>query len=121
MTKKSKFNTFIFFILIFLGVCVYLKVPCLFKTLFHIPCPGCGLTRGFKALFKLDIIGSFKYNILCIPLFIFIVYYLYLIVSDLINKDKKTYERIKLFFNKYYIIIIILIILSEIINIVRNI
>ena len=30
---------------------------CPFYRLFKIPCPGCGLTRGFLALLKLDILG----------------------------------------------------------------
>jgi hypothetical protein len=27
-------------------------LPCLFKAAFHIPCPGCGMTRSFKALWR---------------------------------------------------------------------
>ena len=31
-------------------------IPCLFKSVFHIPCPGCGMTRAFILL------GHFQYQ-----------------------------------------------------------
>lgn len=40
-------------------------------------CPGCGLTRGFHALFHGDISAAFGYNAL-IPLFILIFAFFYL-------------------------------------------
>ena len=44
-------------------------IPCLFRTLFHIECPGCGLTRSLKALWSGDLNMSFKYHPLGFPLF----------------------------------------------------
>ncbi len=41
------------------------QIPCLFKTLFGIPCMTCGMTRAYLALFRLDIKGAFAYH----PLF----------------------------------------------------
>lgn len=35
---------------------------CIFKILFHIDCPGCGLTRAFISLLKGDISGAIHYN-----------------------------------------------------------
>ncbi|MBX3290396.1 MAG: DUF2752 domain-containing protein [Acidobacteria bacterium] len=40
-------------------------------------CPGCGLTRGFHALFHGDIVGAMDFNLL-IPLFVVIFGYLYI-------------------------------------------
>ena len=33
---------------------------CFFRQATEIPCPGCGLTRGFAALAKLDFLGAVK-------------------------------------------------------------
>lgn len=35
---------------------------CLAKTLFHIDCPGCGLTRSFISLARADWSGAWNYN-----------------------------------------------------------
>jgi hypothetical protein len=74
---------------------------CPFYHIFKVPCPGCGLTRGFIELFKLNIRESIKYNILCIPICIIFIIYLSLIV---IKKDYLITD----IFNKYKIFIIII-------------
>ena len=43
-------------------------------------CPGCGLTRGFHALFNGDILGALHYNAL-LPIFAFIFSYLLISLS----------------------------------------
>ncbi len=35
------------------------QLPCLFKQIIHIDCPGCGMQRSFILLLKGDITGSF--------------------------------------------------------------
>ncbi|MBQ4612214.1 MAG: DUF2752 domain-containing protein [Clostridia bacterium] len=39
-----------------------LDLPCLFMGLFDIPCPGCGITRAYIALFHLDFAAAFAHN-----------------------------------------------------------
>lgn len=39
---------------------------CIIQILFHIDCPGCGLTRAAIALFRGDINSSLHYNYSCI-------------------------------------------------------
>ena len=37
-------------------------IPCFFKALFQIPCPGCGMTRAYIRLLQLDLKGAFAYH-----------------------------------------------------------
>ncbi|MBE7011927.1 MAG: DUF2752 domain-containing protein [Ruminococcaceae bacterium] len=37
-------------------------IPCSYYSIFGIKCPGCGLTRMFLSLLKLDIASAFFYN-----------------------------------------------------------
>ena len=100
---------------------IHLKVPCVFKSILNVSCPGCGLTRAFKELFKLNIAKALYYNILSIPLFIFFLYWIVLLIKDIIKKENKSLDRILNLFQKYYILIIILLIISEVINIIHGI
>lgn len=51
--------------------------PCPFLQLTGLACPGCGLTRGFHALFHGDIPGALGYNLL-LPFFAFFFGYLFI-------------------------------------------
>lgn len=94
---------------------------CIFKDLFGIRCPGCGLTRSFRSIFNLDFYSAFNYNILGIPLFIVgIVTYIGLII-DIIKNNNKTVVFLMNIFKNYYIYIICLIVITMIINNIRGI
>ena len=45
-----------------LAVFYLLKIPCLFRYFFRIPCPGCGMTRALLSLLRLDLKGAFCYH-----------------------------------------------------------
>lgn len=63
-------------------VCIYIILSiifkftsCISKLLIGIPCPGCGITRAFLCLIKLDIKGAIYYNplIFIVPIIIWIL------------------------------------------------
>ena len=48
---------------------------CPFHQLTGLNCPGCGLTRGFHALFHGDILGALHYNAM-LPVYVFLIGYM---------------------------------------------
>lgn len=63
-----------------------IRIPCIFKALTGLNCPGCGNTRATVALFKLDFKEMLHYNLLY-P--IEILYILQVGIVTLINYKKK--------------------------------
>ena len=51
----------------------FLKITCLFKLVLRIPCPGCGITRAYLSLLRLDIGTAFAYNFMfwSVPILIY--------------------------------------------------
>ena len=96
-----------------------ITIPCLFKLITNIPCPGCGLTRAFKSILNLKFINAIKYNILSIPLFIFLIIINILLIIDIINNNNLTKKLINKI-SKHYKLIIILLLITEIINIYHH-
>ena len=43
-------------------LCTGIRIPCLFYELTGLKCPGCGITRMFVSLARLDIAAAFAYN-----------------------------------------------------------
>ncbi len=53
-----------------------LGIPCIFRLLLGIKCPGCGMTHAAVAMTHLDIAGAFSYNklsVTVVPLLIVIL------------------------------------------------
>ena len=61
---------------------------CPVKYLLHIPCPGCGLTRGFIAILHLRFIDAFNDNVLSIPIFLILGSVTLFTLTDLFFKTK---------------------------------
>jgi hypothetical protein len=52
------------------GLSAHVTLPlplCPFKLLFHCPCPGCGITRSIMALWHGDLLLSFRFHPLGVP------------------------------------------------------
>ncbi len=43
---------------------------CVSRALFHLPCPGCGLTRSLTAIWHGDLLLSFRYHPMGLPTFV---------------------------------------------------
>lgn len=101
---------------IYIVVSGLIPFECLFKKLFDIRCPGCGLTRSFRDIINLNFGSAIKYNILGIPLFIIIFGLSIGLSIDIILNTNETLKYINNFFKKNYIIIIFILIITVIIN-----
>jgi len=78
LINNKKLWLFIGFVLYFsiaYSIMNHYGISCVFLHCFGIPCPGCGMTRAFLALLKLDFWEAFKYNAL-----IFYMPYLFLYI-----------------------------------------
>lgn len=105
----------LFFEAVLLLVLLKFNVGCFFLKNFCIRCPGCGLTRAFISIFNLDFISAFKYNVISIPLFVFIFIANVVIIYDVIFNKNMVISFLKQF-SKYYKFILILLIIVTIIN-----
>ena len=55
----------------------WLRIPCVIRSLAGIPCPGCGLTRAWLAVLRLDLSAAFSLHPMfwCIPILaVFLLY-----------------------------------------------
>lgn len=121
--NSNRFLKFIIFIVetsfAYIALFSNVKLHCIFKAIFHIPCPVCGLTRAFKSIIKLDLIGAYHYNALSVIIFILLLVFNLYLLYDIVMNKKKTNEFINSL-GKNYILIIIILLINEIINIIRG-
>ena len=98
-----------------------ISMECLFKKIFHISCPACGITRCFRAIMRFDFIRAFEYNILGVSLFVLGIIYGIFLIRDIVNGSSSANRLLLYFFKKYYLVIIGLLIISMVINNIRGI
>lgn len=118
MKKKLILLLIVVFFLFFI---FHFNYQCPFKYFLHIACPGCGLARSFRAILNLDFYQAFKYNILGIPLFLFIIYSIFIIIKEIIKKQDNYLNNVLLFISKHYIVILFILIINMLINNLRGI
>lgn len=119
MQNRRK-NIIILTILItFLLILSIIPATCLFKKVTGIYCPACGMTRAFYSIiYNFDLIQAFSYNILSIPLFIFIVSSSFILIYEIItNKFNYIPKLLQLLSNQLVLaFIFIFVIISFIVN-----
>lgn len=114
-------------ILVFGTLFVYLAITnifsfkCIFKDLFGIRCPGCGLTRSFISILNFDFISAIKYNFLGIPIFISFVLISFFMIIDIFKNSDKTLKFINKILQTRYIELLILIVVVMLINNIQGI
>lgn len=117
--SKRIINIVILLVIFTFYILIYkfkIYMPCIFKSITGYSCPACGLSRGVYQLFNFNILKAIKYNILSIPMFIFIITTIIFVLID-IFRDKDSYiKNIMKFFEKRYILIFILLIFVGVIN-----
>lgn len=64
-------------IYLLLGVFFDFYVPCPFRAVTGLKCPGCGLSHAATALVHLDFAGAMAENALFIPIFLYLAYAFY--------------------------------------------
>lgn len=106
----------IIIIFIWLMVSGTIHYSCIFKRIFNICCPGCGLTRSFRCILNFDFIEAIKYNILGIPLFVSFIIFSIMLIFDIIKNNDIGIKSIMKIFNNYYLIIIFILTITMIIN-----
>lgn len=83
--KGIKFGATVAFFL-GLGILHHFSVPCIFQTLFSIPCPGCGMTRAYLSLLHLDFAAAFSFH----PMFWSVpILYLYVLYDGKLFLNKR--------------------------------
>lgn len=90
--KIKELKNKLIFTLFYVGILIVFwgfKIPCIFNTVFGVPCPGCGMSRAFFSVLRFDFAAAFGFH----PMFWSVpILYLYLLFdgelfcSKLLNK-----------------------------------
>ena len=116
-TLKKQFIIFIILSLYFVfHMITDFYIPCPIHKIFHVYCPGCGVSRMLVSLIHFDFIKAFNYNKLLFILFPFGVFLYIEFIYSIIKKKEPLYKKIDE--KVWYILIAILIIFSILRNII---
>ena len=76
--RKAAFTTAFLLasVLLYLAAGVFfgIFIPCPFRTVTGLRCPGCGLSHAAVCLTRFDLAGAFKENALFIPIYAYLIY-----------------------------------------------
>ena len=108
INNRMKNSCILAILLIFLLIIDLIPVTCFFKQVTGISCPSCGMTRAFHSIISFDLISAIKYNILSIPLFIFIMISISIFVYEIITNQFQYIPKLLKVLSKRPIIFFIL-------------
>lgn len=117
--KNRIINIVILLIITILFIVLFvlrIEVPCMFKSILGISCPGCGMTRAIGEIFKLNLLRAIKYNIFSVFMFVFILLSCVFILIDIFKNSNKYLTFINKTLNKYWYIFILILVVMFIIN-----
>lgn len=120
---RRLFYFFLILFEIFFGFLLYgnmIHIPCFFKTIFHISCPGCGLTRAMIEVMHFHFMKAIYYNFLIIPVVLFCFFCNIFIVLDIIKDRMRVSFLVQKIFSWWRVFLPFLI-LSEVVNIYHGI
>ena len=78
------------------------------------------MTRAFKLILRGNILASLQYNLLAIPLFIFIILSMIFLVVDIIKNQTKYLKSIERFSEKYGVWVVLAVLIVWMCNIIIN-
>ena len=112
--KKQVLHSLIAGLALFCILCVIGRVfgisVCLSRAIFDVACPGCGLSRAFLSILSFDIIGAVEYHVLSVPLFLAILSYSMICVTDILF-DRDDIARIENALRRKSVLILLFIVL----------
>lgn len=89
----QKFIVYHLIVLLVLLIIIFIY-QCPIKYFFHIPCPGCGITRAYLSVLSLDFKSAFQYH----PLFFTVVPTILYISHRSVLRIKLSYKIEKIYF-----------------------
>ncbi len=108
---------FVFFVILLVLTKFFSVSLCPIKNILNIPCFGCGMTRGFLEILRLDFKMAYEYNVLSIPLFFGIAVYCTLTVIDIFFNNDFILKIEKQLSKKYmFLIYAVILIVASILN-----
>ena len=123
MNLKTNFNrvvnililliVFTLFVIIFI---LNTKIPCVFKSMLGISCPGCGMTRAIHEILHFNFFQSIKYNILALPLVVLGIILTPVIIYDIIFNKNIFITVSNKILTKYWYIVLIIVGITMLIN-----
>ena len=123
MNLKTNFNrvvnililliVFTLFVIIFI---LDTKIPCVFKNMLGISCPGCGMTRAIHEILHFNFFQSIKYNILALPLVVLGIISTPVIIYDIIFNKNIFITVSNKILTKYWYIVLIIVGITMLIN-----
>ena len=123
MILKTNFNRIVNILILLIALTLFViifildtKIPCVFKSMLGISCPGCGMTRAIHEILHFNFFQAIKYNILALPLVVLGIISTPVIIYDIIFNKNIFITISNKILTKYWYIVLIIIGITILIN-----